>query len=246
MKTISFINLKGGVGKTTISINVAHILSQIYGARVLYVENDKQGNASLTFNAKQENQATITDVLADINQDITEAIQKTKYKDLDFIAADYALPGAIQEVMFDKANCQYDRYAKALEKVKENYDICILENPPDNNIAVLNALVATDEVIVIITPDEWSVQGMQEMQNYIDEARRYKKNLLFRGCIMNFFVKTSHSFCQKAKVRKDYPIFDTNLRWTKDKLNKNQPILEISPTCGFALDIKRFVKEILK
>lgn len=245
MKTISFINLKGGVGKTTIAINVAYILSQIYNLRVLYIENDKQGNASLTFSAKQDNQATITDILTDINQDTEEAIQKTAYKNLDFIAADYALPGAIQEVIADKVNCQHDRYKNALTKVQERYDICIIENPPDNNLAVLNALVTTDEVIVIITPDKYSLQGIKEMQKYIDAARQYKKNLLFRGCVMNFFVKTHNSYKQKAIAKKNYPTFNTNLRYTKDHLNENKPIFEVSPRCGFAIDIKQFVKEIL-
>jgi chromosome partitioning protein len=211
------INLKGGVGKTTIAVNTAHTLNKLYGARVLLIDNDKQGNATSFFKAIQEDQVTISDVLANL----------------------------IEMVMQDTVNPQHDRYQKALEKIKDNYDICIIDNPPDTNIAVLNALVATDEVIIIATPDEYSLQGMQEMQDYIDRARFYKKNLFFRGCLLNHFVKTPNSFKVKAQIKNNYPVFNSNIRYTKDKLNIKVPITKLSPNCGFSIDIKRFVKELI-
>jgi chromosome partitioning protein len=245
MKTLSKINLKGGVGKTTIAVNTSHILSKLYGARVLLIDNDKQANATSFFKANQEDQVTISDVLSNVKTDIREAIQKTAYKNLDIIACDYSLPTAIEMVMQDTVNPQHDRYQKALEKIKDNYDICIIDNPPDTNIAVLNALVATDEVIIVATPDEYSLQGMQEMQNYIDSARFYKKNLLFRGCLLNHFTKTPNSFKVKAQIKNNYPVFNSNIRYTKDKLNIKIPAIDLSPNCGFSIDIKRFVKELI-
>jgi chromosome partitioning protein len=245
MKTISLINLKGGVGKTTVAVNTAHILNKLYGARVLLIDNDKQGNATSFFKAKQEDQVTISDILANLQTDITEAIQKTAYDNLDIIACDYSLETAIQMVMEDTLNPQHNRYEKALAKIKDNYDICIIDNPPDKNIAVLNSLAITDEVIIVATPDEYSLQGMKEMQEYIDHARFYKGNLLFRGCLLNQFIKTSNSFKIKAKIKNHYPVFNTNLRYTKDKLNIKVPILELSPRSGFAIDIKRFVRELI-
>lgn len=245
MKTISAINLKGGVGKTTIADNTAHTLNKLYGARVLLIDNDKQANSTSFFKGKQEDQVTISDVLADIKTDIREAIQKTDYKNLDIIACDYSLPTAIEIVMQDTVNPQHDRYQKALEKIKDNYDICIIDNPPDTNIAVLNALVATDEVIIIATPDEYSLQGMQEMQEYLDRARFYNKNIFFRGCLLNQFIKTPNSFKIKAQIRNNYPVFNSNIRYTKDKLNIKVPTTELSPNCGFSIDIKKFVKELI-
>lgn len=249
MKTISFINLKGGVGKTTIATNTAYILSQVYETRVLLIDNDKQGNASQFFGADTDENKQLADILTGEKNSPDSVISKTKYKGLDIIPSDMSLAAANMALLQDGEKEQFAMLAKFTDKIKNDYDFCIIDNAPDINISVLNALVITNEVIVVSTPDEYSLQGMKEMQEQIDLAREFNNTILFRGCLMNKFTKTLNSFTMKARIKKNYPVFNTNIRLTQDRLNvstvNKTPILEQSPRCGFSQDIKKFVRELL-
>ena len=89
MKTLSFINLKGGVGKTTIATNLSYLVAESWGLRVLFIDNDKQGNASRWFGADEE-KGTLTNILMD-GAKASEVIQHSRYEGIDFIAADMGL-----------------------------------------------------------------------------------------------------------------------------------------------------------
>jgi len=247
MKTISFINAKGGVGKTTVADNTAYILGEMYGMRVLVIDIDKQGNTSQFFEVDKEDQRNLADVLVD--ESMENVIRKTKYKNIDVIPADMNLAAANMILLEDQDREQHSVLKRVLTKFADQYDFCIIDNAPDVNVSVLNGLVITDEVIIIANPDEYSLSGIKTMQEQIDLARLYNPNINFRGCLMNKFEKTHHSFLMKAKVKRNYPVFNTNIRFTKDRLNiitENKiPILEYSSRCGFSQDLKKFVKELL-
>ena len=89
MKTISLINLKGGVGKTTIATNLAYLLSESWELRVLFIDNDKQGNASRWFGA-DEAKGTLSNILMD-GAKASDVIQHSRVPNIDFIAADMGL-----------------------------------------------------------------------------------------------------------------------------------------------------------
>ncbi|MBO6210432.1 MAG: AAA family ATPase, partial [Schwartzia sp.] len=186
MKTISFINLKGGVGKTTIVTNAAFALANFWGARVLVIDNDKQGNASLFFGGNPK-KATLTNLLLD-GASAKACIQPTRYTpewfvkrrrdqrktvhfrdaQIDIIASDMGLMEANLAKLEDKEETQDDILKNALGEVADDYSVCLIDNPPDINISVLNALVASDSVIIVSTPDAYSVQGVYEMAGMIE------------------------------------------------------------------------------
>lgn len=249
-RTFSFINLKGGVGKTTIATTTAYILSQMCGLKVLLIDNDKQGNTTQFFNAEREDKYTIADILLNGNLDEDTVICKTKYNNLDVIGADMGLAAANLKLIKDnETHQQQHMLSKFIGNLKTNYDFCIIDNAPDVNASVYNALVITNEVIVITTPDEYGTSGVQKMQEQIDLARRDNPTLQFRGVLLNKFFKTHNSYIIKAKLRKNYPVFETNVRFTQNRLDdaitKKESIIELSPNCGFSQDMKRFVKELL-
>ena len=91
MKTVSIINLKGGVAKTLTTVSMAYALSQQHNARVLVVDNDKQGNASKAFGVYNSEDKSIADLMLNRDADLAEVIQHTKYDRIDVIPANMTL-----------------------------------------------------------------------------------------------------------------------------------------------------------
>lgn len=119
MKTISIINLKGGVAKTISATNMAHILATVHNKKVLLVDNDKQGNASKMFGVHSYNTSSIADIMTVRRPDMRRIIAKTKYENLDLIPANMKLLKANLEVMLDNTRPQQTRLQVALESVAD-------------------------------------------------------------------------------------------------------------------------------
>lgn len=262
MKTISCINLKGGVGKTTIVTNAAFALANFWGARILVIDNDKQGNASLFLGGHAK--ATLTDLLLE-GVDVNDCIQPTRYTPewfvtrrrnqrqkihfydarIDLIASDMGLMDANLSILADSDKRQDDILRTALTKVNDVYDICLIDNPPDINISVLNALTASDEVIIISTPDAYSVQGIYEMVTLIqNEVSQFNPQLVFSGILFNKCAANSTAYIRE--IEQKYPVFPQKIRLTRDKTDEStrlrQSIYEFSPQCGFAIDLGNFLE----
>ncbi|NFO41983.1 ParA family protein, partial [Clostridium botulinum] len=140
MRVISIINLKGGVAKTISSINIAHILATVHNKKVLLIDNDKQGNTTKFFNMHDAEEPSIANVMTDKNIYIEDVIAPTQYENLDLIPANMHLLKANLDVIMDVGRPQQYRLRKALKQIDEEYDYCIIDNPPDINISVINAL----------------------------------------------------------------------------------------------------------
>lgn len=251
MKTLSIINLKGGVAKTTSSVNMAHILAAVHGYRVLLVDNDKQGNASKILNRHGYDKPGVAQVMTDRKIEPSEVIQNTEIGNLDIITANMNLLTANIEVMLDQSRPQQIRFKKFFEKISNQYDYCIIDNAPDINISTINALVASDDVMVPITIDDFAIDGLEELKEQIDNTREdLNPDLVFRGCFITQYDRTNEADIQGKAFLKtlDYPLFQTHIRRTpkmKPSTFARMPILEYSPTCGASIDYKKLVEEWL-
>lgn len=252
MKIISIINLKGGVAKTISSVNMAHILAAVHGYKVLLVDNDKQGNASKIMNRHGYEAAGVAEVMTDRNIDTAAVIQNTDYEGLDIITANMNLLTANLTVMLDQSRPQQTRFRKALQQVAGEYDYCIIDNAPDINISTINALVSSDDVLVPITIDDFSLDGLAELKEQIDNTREdLNPALCFRGCFITQYDRTNEADQQGEEYLKalnEYQVFDTHIRRTakmKPCTFERKPILVYSSRCGAAQDYKAFVKEYL-
>lgn len=125
MRTISIINLKGGVAKTTSSINIAYILTQ-RGYKVLLVDNDKQGDCSRGLNRRTSDGDGIDRIMTDRHPDMQNLIHNTDYENLDIITANLGLLSANMEVVMDRVRPQQNRLRKALQQVSDQYDFCVV------------------------------------------------------------------------------------------------------------------------
>ena len=167
MKTISFINLKGGVGKTTVSTNLAYLLAESWELSVLFIDNDKQGNASRWFGA-DEAKGTLANILMD-GAKVSDVIQHSRIPNIDFVAADMGLLEANFQVLSEQEERQDILLKNALAEVADRYDICIIDNPPDINMSVFNALMVTDDVIIVTLPEADSIEGIRKMEEFFAE-----------------------------------------------------------------------------
>lgn len=251
MKVLSIINLKGGVAKTISSVNMAHILASVYDYRVLLVDNDKQGNASKILNRHDYRHKGTAEIMTERSPETATIIQHTDYVGLDIITANMNLLKANLEVMLDQQRPQQTRFKKALQQVAANYDFCIIDNAPDINISTINALVASDAVMVPVTIDDFAVDGLAELKEQIDNTREdLNPELKFYGCFVTQFDRTNEADIQGEEYLKalNYPVFNTHIRRTakmKPSTFAREPIIVYSSRCGASQDYKKLVEEFL-
>ena len=252
MKVLSIINLKGGVAKTISSVSMAHIMATEKGLRVLLIDNDKQGNASKIMNRHSYNHKGTAELMTERRPDMSELIQHTDYVDLDIITANMNLLTANLQVMLDQQRPQQTRFKQALESVQDQYDVCIIDNAPDINVSTINALVASTDVAVPITIDDFALDGLAELKEQIDNTREdLNPALKFCGCFVTQYDRTNEADTQGEEYLKtlEYPVFNTHIRRTpkvKPSTFARVPIVEYSPRCGASTDYKALVEEWLK
>lgn len=159
-KIISFINQKGGVGKTTTCVNVASYLA-VMGKKVLLLDLDPQGNASSSVGVnKDEKPKTIYHVMIDDNE-IEEVVLKTMIVGLDIIPSDVDLAGA--EIELVQMNNREKIVKKILNKVKDSYDYICIDCPPSLGLLSVNALTASDSVIIPIQCEYFALEGLTQL-----------------------------------------------------------------------------------
>lgn len=250
MTVISFINLKGGVAKTVSAINVAYILAAIENKKVLLIDNDKQGNSTKFFHLHDDNAPSIADLLTVKGMDAANVIRRTQYENLDLIPANMSLIRANKEVLMDCSRPQQTRLEKALQGVWDQYDYCIIDNPPDINMGVINALAITDDVIVPVKIDKFTFDGLDELLEQLDDVKEFNPRLNFAGCLITMYYPSD--VCTQGREwlegAEKYKLFHTHIRRTEkvDQSTYAAPLYLFSRWCGASKDYLSFVSEYLK
>lgn len=251
MRTVSIANLKGGVGKSITTRDLAYNLS-IRGYKVLILDNDKQGDSSRQFNRRQEDSSGTDAIMTEKNQDMGNLIQNTDIENIDIITTNMKLINANKEVMMDCRRPQHDRIKKALEKVQDKYDFCIIDNAPDINISVINALVASEDVIIPVEVDDNTTEGLDIIVDNVFEVKNnINPYLEIAGVLITKFDKrnSAHTDGVADLQEKSWPLFDTKIRVSKKVAQSQQertPITLYSRRCAAAVDYMAFTEEYLK
>ncbi len=252
MKVISFINLKGGVGKTTLSTNFAYLLAESWDLRVLFIDNDKQGNASRWLGADKE-RGTLANIFMD-GAKACDVIQESKHKGIDFIAADMGLMEANMSVLKDNDTRQDVILKQALSEIQEEYDLCVIDNPPDVNMSVFNSLTITDDVIIVSSLEIDSIEGVRKTLAQISDAKKYNPMLNVRGVLINQYLAYTPFLELCQELEKETQVFTTKIAYaSRDAKNylmtasmQGKSLFEISPNCRVARDIMKFAEELLR
>ncbi|MDD4164691.1 MAG: AAA family ATPase [Eubacteriales bacterium] len=184
-KTICFANQKGGVGKTTCAVNIAACIARS-GKKVLLIDSDPQGNATSGLGINKRNTgATVYDLIIGRSR-ADEAVIPTEYENLYIVPSSINLVGAELELV-DEEKREF-RLRDALQVVKDDYDYVIVDCPPSLGLITINALTASDAIIVPVLCEYYSLEGLSQLTMTIKQIKRlYNPSLELLGVLINMF-----------------------------------------------------------
>jgi len=251
MTTINIINLKGGVGKTISAICIAYILAGVHNKRVLIIDNDKQGSASKFFGAHDYDAPSMADVLTSRDaQTICRAVVRTRYDNLDVLPANMNLLRADKELLLDVSRPQQTRLKKALDNIREAYDYAVIDNAPDLNMSVINALVAADDVMIPIKIDKFSFDGLEMLRDQIADVAEYNPSINVAGLFVTMY--TRNNVCAQGELYlaecAGYPLYETVIHRTvkaDESTFAGVPLPLYAPESSAAKDYMTLVDEYL-
>lgn len=200
-RTIAIANQKGGVGKTTTAINLSACLAE-KGQKVLVIDIDPQGNTSSGFGIdKNKAKTTIYDViLSEVG--INEAIRKNVIDNLDLIPSNVNLAGAEIDLI-DVENREYC-LKEAIDKVKKNYNYIILDCPPSLSMLTVNAMTASDTVLVPIQCEYYALEGLTQLIQTINLVKKkLNPSLELEGVVFTMFDSRTNLSLQVVENVKD-------------------------------------------
>lgn len=193
-KIMAVTNQKGGVGKTTTTINLGAALGKL-GYKVLIIDIDSQGNATqgLGINKLDLQKANITTraMLLDSNPDISRYIVKTDFENLSLVGSDQDLAS----FEFDyKGDTQKDMILKTkLQRVRENYDYIMIDCPPTLNTLTLNGMAAADSLLIPVQSEFYALEGMTQLLNSIKLCKKHlNPSLKIEGILLTMFATNTN------------------------------------------------------
>lgn len=208
---ISVTNQKGGVGKTTTAINVAHCLSKM-GKKVILVDFDPQGNATSGMGVdKNKLEYTVLDAVR-YDVPLNEIVIKTAHKNLHLIPATPHLANA--EVELAKAERRFSRLKHALESL-EGYDYVIIDNPPSLSLLTVNGLIAANYVLIPVQAEFYALEGVSQLLETMQLVRKgMNPTLELLGVVVTMMdSRTTLSNQVHEEVKKHFPgkVFDVTI-----------------------------------
>lgn len=185
-KIISIFNQKGGVGKTTTNINLSAALASM-GKKVLVIDCDPQGNSTSGMGLNKSAVVySLYDLLMSDDIEAKEAVIRTEFGNLDIIPSNVQLSGAeIEMVQMEKREYRLKEICKELKK---EYDYIFFDCPPSLGLITINALVASDSILVPIQSEYYALEGVSQLVNTYKLVRKsLNKNLIIEGILITMF-----------------------------------------------------------
>ena len=253
MKTLAFINLKGGTGKTVSAANVAHVLATVHHKKVLLVDADKQGSASRYFQVYGEHDGTAALLLADAldTESVERAIYRTDYKGLDIITSNLELYSA-DRALFDREDTDTARVLfGVLDWVRNDYDYCVIDNGPSVDTVTLNVLTAADDVLIPIRPDEFSFSGLLDLVEQVQSVREnINPGLTMRGAFFTHWQRREPFEAARRSLEDSgiCPVFQTVINYNPkvpESTLEEKPLCVYAPRSWAAIQYKKLTAEYL-
>ena len=248
-RIIAIANQKGGVGKTTTSINLSTILAK-KGKKVLLIDTDPQGNATSGLGVDKNVNFSVYDVLIN-DVEIENTLQQTQIKNLDLCPSNMNLAGA--EVELVSMMSREQRLKEKLDKQKDKYDYVIIDCPPSLGLVTLNAFTASDSVLIPVQCEYYALEGLGQLMNTINLVKKHlNKNLEIEGALLTMFdIRTNLSNQVVKEVKKyfDDRVYKTviprNVRLSEAP-SFGMPISLYDPKSKGAKAYEKFAKELMK
>lgn len=202
MEIIAICNQKGGVGKTTSSVNLAVSLAHI-GNRVLLIDMDPQGNAGsgLGMNKYRIEKSSYHAIIGEVS--IKQVIRKSDIPGLDMAPANRDLIGA--EVELVSAFSRETKLKTALRDIQNDYDYVLIDCPPSLNLLTVNALTAANKVIIPVQCEYYALEGISELAHTIELIKQnLNPDLQIGGIILTMFDKRNNLSHQVAEEVRNF------------------------------------------
>ena len=248
-KVISVANQKGGVGKTTTTVNLGTLIAK-KGKKVLLIDADPQGNATSGLGVEKEVEFSTYDILVN-ETEMEEVIQDTIIKNLKICPSNMNLAGA--EVELVSMISREQRLKEKLEEIKEKFDYILIDCPPSLGLITLNAFTASDSVLIPVQCEYFALEGLGQLLNTINLVKKHlNKNIYIEGALLTMFdIRTNLSNQVVKEVKKYFnnkvykTVIPRNVRLSEAP-SYGMPITEYDPRSKGAKSYTKFAKEFLK
>ena len=248
-KIVSVANQKGGVGKTTTTVNLSTILAK-RGKKVLLIDTDPQGNATSGLGIEKESDLStydllITDVAAE------DIIQETGIKNLYISPSNMNLAGA--EVQLVSMMSREQRMKEKLDVIKDKFDFILIDCPPSLGLITLNAFTASDSVLIPVQCEYYALEGLGQLLNTVELVRKHlNKNLYVEGAILTMYdIRTNLANQVVREVKRFFQnkvyktVIPRNVK-VSEAPSYGMPITIYDPKSKGARSYEKFAKEFLK
>lgn len=247
-KVIAIANQKGGVGKTTTSINLSACVAE-KGKKVLLIDIDPQGNATSGLSVNSHDEKSIYNVLVD-DIKIEDAIKPTMVKNLHICASNIDLAAA--EIELVSLVSRENRLKNAIERMETDYDYVFIDCPPSLGLITLNAFTAADSVIVPIQCEYYALEGLGQLVNSIKLVKKHlNPDLEIEGVLLTMYDSRTRLSSQVAEEVSKYfgeRVFETviprNIRLSEAP-SHGLPISMYDPLSKGARTYKKLAKELI-
>jgi chromosome partitioning protein len=248
-QVLTVANQKGGVGKTTTAVSLAAALAEL-GCRVLLLDLDPQGNATSGVGMQvQPGQPTIYEVLLD-GVDIAEAIAPTPVCNLVVVPATIDLAGA--EIELVSAFSREQKLRRALQPVRSDFDVILVDCPPSLGLLTVNGLSASGGVLIPIQCEYYALEGLGALRRTADLIRaNLNPSLAILGYVMTMLdgrTRLSQQVVDEVRGHFGDLVFQTRIPRTvrlAEAPSYGQPITVFDPTSRGALAYRRLARELL-
>jgi len=249
-KIIAIANQKGGVGKTTTSINLAASLG-VLEKKVLLIDADPQANASSGLGINVDGVEIGTYQVLEHTASAKDVIVKTTSPNVDLIPAHIDLV-AIEIELVDKQDREY-MLRKALVEIKDDYDYILIDCAPSLGLITLNSLVAADSVIIPIQCEYFALEGLGKLLNTIKSIQRiHNPHLDIEGLLLTMFdsrLRLSNQVVDEVRKHFSSMVFDTIIRRNTrlgEAPSYGESIIAYDATSKGAVNYLNLAQEIIK